>query len=160
MLEKDRVNILAELRRQNYVSTNKLKLLGLNNYDINKLISEGKLKRVSKGYYMVKISGKDYEYAISKLKLARKALNNKEYNKVFNILNNYTHLNISKNAHYILFQTYMHLGDYKSAKQELLKSIELSNETDVIKENDLYMINQIVLLDEKVKKLSKVNKDI
>ena len=160
MLEKDRVNIFAELRKQNYINTKKLKSLGLNNYDINKLIKEGKLVRVANGYYSIKIKGIDYDYNISKLKLARKALNNKEYDKVFNILNDYIHLNTSKNAHYILFQTYMYVGNYEAAKLELLKSIELSNEPDLIKENDLYMINQIIELEEKVKKLCKINKSL
>lgn len=159
MLEKDRVNIFAELKKQNYINTKSLKSLGLNNYDINKLIKEGKLVRVANGYYLIKIKGKDYDYNISKLKLARKALNNKDYDKVFNILNDYAHLNTSKNAHYILFQTYMYIGNYKAAKVELLKSIELSNEPDFIKENDLYMINQIIELEEKVKKLRKIDKN-
>lgn len=153
MLEKNKNDIYAELRKQKYVTTEKLRLLGVTNYDINKLLKEGKLYRLTRGYYSVNICGTDFNHKQSKLKLARTALNNEDYDKVLKILKDYVHLDKSKNAHYLLFQTYLYLDEYKLAKDELVKSIELSNELDTMKNNDLFMISKLIYLDEEVKTL-------
>lgn len=148
-------DLYLELNRQKFISTSTLKQMGLNNYDIKKLVEENKLIRVNKGYYKTNIKSKDYDYNKSILKQARVELEKGNFEEVYYLISTYKHLNTSKNAHNILYLMYLLTKDYDKAKEELLKTMFLSKEKDTNKEYNLYMINLIIEKEKIIKELKK-----
>lgn len=152
---KDKDDVLYELKKHNYITTKELKTMNVSQKDINDMLLSGQLNRVARGYYKTNISSKDFDYKKSALKIAKMELQNGNYDKVINIVSNYKNIQISKNAHYILYNTYLLMGEYEKAKEELLKSILLSREKDINKKFELYTVDKLIEQEEEIISLKK-----
>lgn len=152
---KDKDDVLYELKKHNYITTKELKRFNVSQKDINDMLLSGQLNRVARGYYKTNISSKDFDYKKSVLRIAKTELQNGNYDKVINIVSNYKNIQTSKNAHYILYNTYLLMGEYKKAKEELLKSILLSKEQNSNKEFDLYAVDKLIEQEEEIISLKK-----
>ena len=145
--------IFSELRRMNYASTNDLKKLSLTYNDINNLLDKGYLNRVTRGYYKVNVTGKDFCIKDSIIKKANEAIRNRDLDEALLIMSKYPFFDISSRAHYLLFKIYLLKDDFENAKYQLLEAIKLSKQKDEIRDMYLLMLNKLIEKDEMIKKL-------
>lgn len=152
--------LYEEINNYNYITTNELKELGLNDYYIEKLRSEGTIIRVAKGYYKTSVRINNHNFKKEVLKQAREKIELGHYEEAEQIIRNYKHFEKSKKAHYTMYQLLVLKGDYLKAKEELMKSILLSKVKDREKEYSLLMLNELIEKDKEIETLKKLNKKL
>ena len=121
------------------IQTKILKELGYSTKDINKLISDGVITRVRRGYYEVSLN---YEVDINLMKYY---LRNSYFDELIEYFDNLPLKDYS--AYYYRFMCDIMTNDYANAYDHLEKCCELNNE----EHNKFNLYAYLLLLDELIK---------